>query len=174
MTVQTQRIRYRLACKCGQSVLVDRSQAGLAIRCACGAELEVPTIRGLRQLEQVAHREASSRWGNRQALLVIGLALAAIGFGGGAYRQFFPPQLPYTQADFERDIEAGKAAIRQAPPEQTFQYWEELRRGIDRREPAFLVQHRVRTAENRRWMWVMYALGVAGLTVAGASLFVPK
>ena len=45
-------MQYLLPCQCGQKLPVDASQAGLRVRCACGAEPQVPTLRGLAALER--------------------------------------------------------------------------------------------------------------------------
>jgi hypothetical protein len=42
--------QFSLDCPCGQTVTVAASQAGSAVRCACGAELKVPSLGRLREL----------------------------------------------------------------------------------------------------------------------------
>ncbi len=44
---------YLLPCSCGQKVPVDAGQAGAKIACSCGQQLNVPTFRALRELEQI-------------------------------------------------------------------------------------------------------------------------
>lgn len=153
-------------------MLIDRSQAGLRVRCECGAELEVPTIRGLRSLEQVAVEQRASRWGNRQAVLLIGLTLALVGFGVGGYKQMFPPRLPFTMEDVELDIREAKQALETAPATGALKLWNQLRDGLDTRELAAITKHRAATEQNWRWIWTLYAVGVAGLAIAASSRLV--
>jgi hypothetical protein len=173
MSTSTSRTQYRLRCNCGREILVDRAQAGLMVRCECGAELEVPTIRGLSRLEQVRSTQRSARlWGNRQAILVIGLAVAAVGLGGGLFRQLFPPPYPITREQVEGEVARQKQMIQQLPLDQTFQAWDELSAGMDTGELAALVNYRQQVAENRRWMLVMYGVGALGLVIAASGYLV--
>jgi hypothetical protein len=43
--------QFLLPCSCGQKVRVGNAQAGGQVICACGKNVPVPTLRGLRQLE---------------------------------------------------------------------------------------------------------------------------
>src|SRR5678815_2344165 len=49
---------YLLPCACGQQISVSAAQAGESLRCSCGAMVEVPTMRGLRELERVETSQA--------------------------------------------------------------------------------------------------------------------
>jgi len=51
---------YLLPCSCGEQSVVSTAQAGGTIRCACGAELQVPTMRGLRELEPLEPSSAAA------------------------------------------------------------------------------------------------------------------
>jgi hypothetical protein len=44
---------YLLPCSCGEKIRVRTRNAGETVTCQCGARLQVPTIRGLRQLESI-------------------------------------------------------------------------------------------------------------------------
>lgn len=169
MSVQSSNVQYRLPCTCGKSVLVNRSQAGLAVQCECGAKLDVPTIRGLGSLEQVARERAASGWGNRQAVLLIGLMIAVVGFGLGGYRQLFPPKPPFTSEQLDLDMKMLGEAIQQVPANEVWQMWEGLRAGLDRSEFPAVVKHRVDVERNQRWMWTFYATGIVGLLIAASS-----
>jgi hypothetical protein len=73
---------YRLPCECGNTLAVTQVQAGQVRICDCGAELEVPTIRGLAELQQVQRPDESSgpTWSRQQgALFVSGLFILILG-----------------------------------------------------------------------------------------------
>lgn len=48
---------YLVSCTCGEQLRVRLSQAGEQLNCKCGANVSVPTIRGLKQLPVVADEE---------------------------------------------------------------------------------------------------------------------
>ncbi|MGD9720670.1 MAG: hypothetical protein AB7O59_16295 [Pirellulales bacterium] len=77
---------YLLPCSCGRKVVVSARHAGHSLRCECGIELEVPTLRGLQELEaQGAGTVARGRdWGNRQrvAFVLAAVAVAAAAIAG--------------------------------------------------------------------------------------------
>ena len=68
-------IRYLLPCLCGKKIPVDRAQAGQTIQCECGADVEVPTLLGLRSLEMIEEESPTttrSGWGVPQGLTIVG------------------------------------------------------------------------------------------------------
>lgn len=73
-------MKYLLVCPaCNSRIAVETGQAGQTIRCSCGNSLEVPSIRGLRALEQVADdRPAAASWTKRKGLLFLGGAMLAL------------------------------------------------------------------------------------------------
>ena len=104
---------YLLPCTCGKPVRVVPRQAGDRVRCECGAEVEVPPLSKMRQLEE-ADPETAARafsWGFREgvvtACLLICVAFAS--FGGLVWSQEPPPPRPFSAeawgAQAEKDIE---------------------------------------------------------------------
>jgi hypothetical protein len=87
---------YLLPCSCGRAVPVSVSMAGESVRCECGTELEVPTLRGLRQLtpEPASAGRRARSWNDRQRVtfvfVVAGLAAAAL----AGYQAYSLPALP--------------------------------------------------------------------------------
>ena len=72
--------QYLLPCSCGAKLTVQRSQAGENVTCGCGATVEVPTMRGLRQFEQVEIADAKAGWTRMQgALYVLGIFCLMVG-----------------------------------------------------------------------------------------------
>lgn len=152
---------YVLPCPCGQSVDVDRSLAGLKVRCPCGRNLEVPTIRGLAALETrtVAETASPSTWGPRQGVIFLGLAVTIIAGLAALYLTAFPPQPPFAGANRE-----GLAAEMAGwTPTDSFQMWNFFSQGIDRRELPQMIYYWNYMAERERWVKVVW--GVAGFGV---------
>jgi hypothetical protein len=80
--------QYLLPCSCGQKLRVESAQAGGQVTCACGQKLTVPTLRGLRQLEEAKPDEAAKKraagrqWGPVQgALFSVGTLVLVIALG---------------------------------------------------------------------------------------------
>ena len=71
-------MKYLLPCPaCNSRLPVETGQAGQTIRCSCGNSLEVPSIRGLRVLEQIAdERPTAASWTKRKGLLFLGAAVS--------------------------------------------------------------------------------------------------
>lgn len=117
-------IKYLLPCPCGESRPVELCQAGKSVTCRCGAVLEVPTIReiknNLESYEQPGETNSGgniSTWGRRESRLFIGVVLVFIGLGLFVYVQMERPRLP---------------DINSLSPIQTWLLWQELRQGPDR------------------------------------------
>jgi len=174
--------KYLLPCPCGRQIPVLASQAGQQLQCECGASLEVPSMRGLAELEPVGpspdagssaaaspdamapkrvQRTSRGRgpvWGTRQRLLLIGAVITTVGVGMGAYFHVFRPR----QLDAE-----GLAPI------QTWNVWRDLSHGIDQR-PAWESDYLEFLASYRRWMIVAGAITGIGVIVMGGSLLAPR
>lgn len=98
--------KYLLPCNCGKKIVVEPGQAGQSIRCACGAELEVPTLMALRRLDpaEPEHQQpgqagprpaaASTGWGIRQGIVFFGSIVTLIGLIVATYLFVTRPQLP--------------------------------------------------------------------------------
>src|SRR5262245_61524285 len=71
-------MKYLLVCpSCGTKLPVETGQAGQMQRCACGHNLEVPTVRGMRELEEVADAQsAADGWTTRHGLVFVGSVIA--------------------------------------------------------------------------------------------------
>ncbi len=114
------RVKYLLPCSCGEKVAVESTQAGQDILCACGKTMEVPTMQGLRQLEQHvdtadAPRIASSFGGVAVGIALLGLVILGAG-GVHTYRTYsMRPVLP--------DIDY-------AAPWDTWLIWHDVRSGV--------------------------------------------
>jgi len=124
-------VTYLFPCGCGREHPVVEAQAGQRVVCSCGAELEVPTLLGLRRLRQAeAPTEPSGgqrNWGTRQRLLVVGGVTVLVGL---ALAGWFAARCP-------RMVE-----VQAFPPLATLELWESLQMGVGKPpnpwEKAFL------------------------------------
>lgn len=163
---------YALPCTCGKSVDVDRSQAGLAVRCACGRELEVPTIRGLANLESRVDSQVApaSTWGPRQGVMFLGVAIALLAGATASYVQFLPPPSPVRGID--------RAAVTKLvdswTPTQTFEAWAEMSQGMERSELPTMMAYWDVLARRQRWAWVAWAVVGVGVAIALVGALMPK
>lgn len=78
--------KFLLDCTCGERLPVEACQAGEEIACACGARLEVPTLRRLQQLEPVDQPESAATWTRGQGtLFVLGAVCLLVGGAVGTW-----------------------------------------------------------------------------------------
>ncbi|HWB12609.1 MAG TPA: hypothetical protein VG826_25510 [Pirellulales bacterium] len=167
---------YLLPCQCGKKTEVDSSQSGLSVNCACGAQLAVPTMRGLAALERVdaAPREVASEpgptWGAGQGLAFLGstvvIAAALVAFG--VWFKMMPE--PLTLADNYSEI--NRAMIDQQPPETLIMIWEDCKAGIEQPQmEAMLDRYDAVVAEVLAWEAVIGSVAAVGLVLVAVGLF---
>ncbi len=155
--------KYLLPCPCGQRIPVEPSQAGETVCCCCGATLEVPTMREIRQLKCVGltagARGAEGAWGKREALILLGAIVTATGLGVATYLQLTRP----TRADV---ISLSSTA--------TWALWQDLRRGVDRHLVPAEKYYIDALKMNRAWLYVTLTLAGLGMLLATISFLIPK
>ncbi|MEN6458779.1 MAG: hypothetical protein ABFC63_07600 [Thermoguttaceae bacterium] len=115
-------IQYYVPCPCGEKIAVRVTQAGESLRCACGAEVVVPSRRELQFLNHSAPNENRSprrvaSWTGRHRRIFIGCVVFAISMALFAWLRATQPRL----IDFK-----------QAPLDVAWPYWQQLRQGLDR------------------------------------------
>jgi hypothetical protein len=168
-------VNYLLPCQCGKKTEIDSSQAGLSVRCACGAELVVPTMRGLAALERVeaAPRDlplqSEAAWGARQGLrflgstIVVVAALAALGIWWARM-----PQAPTLLEGYQ---EQNRGFVDQQDLEALMLIWRDLRGGIEHPgAEAYLDKYDSAVAEVLGWEMVIAAFGAVGLVLLVTGL----
>jgi len=114
------RVKYLLPCSCGEKVAVESTQAGQNILCSCGKTMEVPTMQGLRQLEQAIDTTDEPKTTSPFGGVVVGLALFGLVIlgAGGALTCWM-----YTRRPVLPDIDY-------ASPWDTWAMWHSLRDGV--------------------------------------------
>ena len=87
---------YLLPCTCGKSTRILARHAGESRTCDCGAELKIPRMREIRQLEQVTVAEPAEAtqprkgWSPLKGLIfVTGVPILLIGLGIAVYSFWF-------------------------------------------------------------------------------------
>ncbi len=70
--------RYLWTCPCGQSLTIEKTQAGQQTPCHCGQLVELPTLRQISQLPLVPTEQASRRRSEGGWPVWVGLPMAAL------------------------------------------------------------------------------------------------
>jgi hypothetical protein len=160
---------YLLPCPaCSTKLSVVAGQAGQLVRCACGADVEVPTIRGMRELEQVSDEPTtSSRWTTRHSVAFFGLLIFAGAFAFSLYLHLRAPVF---------DPSTYESEVRAASPEQSWEHWmANLRYGprmrVRQAEHDAIARRAVKDQYVERWEWVGYGAAALGLVIALAGWF---
>ena len=155
------RTKYLLPCICGQDIPVEATQAGQQVRCVCGVELEVPTLLNLIRLKpavppaDAVPRRARSAWGRRQQVMLVGLAIMAVGALWAGWEVWARPR---------------RLEVTAYPPRLIVLYWTSLKQGVDHPMPVE-VFYAERLDENNRWLIVTgVVIGLGLLTVALSPL----
>ncbi len=166
-------VQYLLPCQCGRKIPVDTTKAGRTLKCECGAQLEVPTLGGMKKLEPAAqskHAPSAATWGPRQRVLLAGILICVTGLGiAGCFRYYRPPPPPH-----ELRIERIPQYVQSLTLMQTMELWAALERGLP--EGLGIEDQMFRKARQAyiRRTGVALFIAVAGVLVMIVSLFIPK
>jgi hypothetical protein len=162
-------VKYLFPCRCGQKSVVELRQAGQSIVCRCGTTLQVPTMIELTALE-VAPAESSpvpheATWHWRQRLLLLGCVSLVAAAIAAACLYVGRPIAPSEIITPERI----QQTVAQWTPRETWEAWESMRQGLDRRTDP-----RYEAAVLRFHAWEALTLGLAlasvAMIVAGATM----
>lgn len=166
-------MQYLLPCdKCGKKHEVEPSQAGGQIACVCSHTIEVPSLRGLRELETAEPtttlpstrslgagrtREMTGRVICVVGLFVFAIGLATAAFGGLIWMQIHVPPVPIDQT------EAAAAAIDDMTASESLGLWMDFREhGVGHYQ---MPEHEA-VAQFANFYWQVMAVGI-GLIVVG-------
>ena len=130
--------------------------------CPCGASLSAPTLLDMTHLEpapaEPVAESVSSTWGLRQRLRFLGIVLVLIALGGGVWLVIERPKSRYDLIDPERI----RQSARHFTPSRTWDIWELMKKGLDRRTDL-----PYEAAVDRFHLW---QAGVAAVALAGLAL----
>jgi len=171
---------YLLPCQCGEKLQVDSSQAGLSVRCQCGADVAIPTLRGLDKLERSASQVAppARDWGPRQATIFLGGFMAAIALPAVAGLRFTAPAFPQAQLDAIIEKAGATDDLDQLAPEQLYSLWNQLKRGTEYNATieymTLLGKYEEASTVYRQRMRIAIGALVLGAAILGAGFVIPK
>jgi len=165
-------MKYLLPCTCGESIVVEVSQAGQRIPCKCGKSLEVPTMRAIRELapaveentKAAATQRPARTWSQTQGTIFgIGALLAVAGVAAAIYYFYWVIVIdvtPPTQADFD----AMYAEIDKIPVDELYETYKQVRNHqLGEPEPPFYIRALRLEAE-------YYRNGIIAAITAGVGL----
>jgi len=146
--------RYLLPCSCGKSSSVSAAQAGETIDCSCGKRIEVPTLRGLRDLERVepdaqARRASGRAWEDRHrvAFLLLLVVVGALATAGYLAMQLSKAPVFVSAGDVEAELRDGRV-------EQVMGVYEQLKQGLT-------AGPTLESTEDKRRL-LLWGMGIAG------------
>jgi len=154
---------YLLPCVCGQKLPVSATQAGESIQCTCGANLTVPSLSELADLELApstsARRKRRKRpWSKRQGWILLGAFVVAAAVGLLVFLHFTRPRLP------------GIESLR---PIHVWSLWQDLRRGPDRNLSIVEQRYLEMLGIHRVWQIALLATAAAGVILMAVAYAIP-
>jgi hypothetical protein len=166
--------KYLLPCQCGQNVEVDAGQAGLTVSCACGAALEVPTMRGLAALAVVETAQPSetsagsdAAWGPGQALQFLGAIATICGvLALGLVLRTRPQWIVHS--------EQISVAVDRLTTAQLWERWQDLRKGLGTADDPVRQRFETDWATFRRRRTMAAIPLVAGIVLLAAGYLLRK
>ena len=173
---------YLVPCpKCGTSLPVELGMSGETLHCACGAPVEVPTLRVLRDMPRTDAVDEGPGWTWRHGVLVLGAMLAAFGISMGLYMVRNQYQMQPDRAweewsknssptddwkmwhHFQRDGISGGMNPKPHPSQLQSQYMFFSKLAADQK----LLE------KQREWVFLAWGVGAFGLLMMAATLFFP-
>lgn len=159
---------------------VELGMSGETLRCTCGAAVEVPTLRVLRDMPRTDELDEGPGWTWRHGVLVLGAMIAAFGISMALYfiRNQYKMQPEKTWDEWQQHASAG----------QDWRMWHYYQKdGISggmRPRPPELLQLQMmffnKLHENqklldkqREWIYLASAVGALGLLMMASTLFFP-
>lgn len=160
-------MKYQLPCEaCGKPTIVETSQAGQQIQCACGARIEVPSLRGIRELAPAeaadSQRKRKSWTPGRGVSFAAGLVLIILGILPAAYGAYVRGQLDLSKPP-PVDVALIAEDTSQLTMEQTLAVFQEAQRsGLG----PYITPPHVAMRQFSKMMGIVSLVG-CGMIVAG-------
>ena len=178
---------YLLTCtSCQQPIPVEIARAGETVRCDCGAEIPLPSMREIRRLPTAAGpaspagmSPAASPSGLRvrrnenlrRYLFAAGFLVAVISAGMAGFYYFSATRIQVDGAH-RHEMDQGDRLIDALTPEGAYEAWKMLRiQGIgDQERPDYILQERKKESYMGKMRAALYVFGF-GLLVMATGMF---
>ncbi len=181
---------YLLPCGCGETITVEKTQAGQTVSCSsCGENSEVPTLRGFRELKEVADEspeggtKREANWSISQGylfsvglvLLAIGLSVATVVYGWRMdMGRFSNKPIITDRKEFDEDVDDWNA-------EELWDQWQEKIESSDKNQglgfwqpPNYLFARNVIDAWTVIIVTALVVAMVGLISTVAAFVFKPK
>jgi hypothetical protein len=160
--------KYLLPCPCGQQIVIERRHAGQTVPCSsCGAMVQVPTLLAMAELEPAPAESAiatpRSTWGLKQQLRLVGIVVVLAAVVGGVWLFCHQPRSRFDSIDPERVRQVAQSL----PPARTWDIWETMKQGLDRRIDQ---QYAAAVLQFRTWEVAAAAATLLGVALIVASM----
>lgn len=172
--------QYLLPCQCGKTTPIDTSQAGGSVTCVCGNQVEVPSLRAIRELTpQVQATDAGTYQWNQTAGLTFASGLVIALIGGAAallmhlnimeYAKFKPAPKEAITAWIEApDID-------NAPAEEMLDMWNMAKSvGLGDYQMSEYIMARNAIKQATMYRNIGLIVVACGLVFAGTSIFLRR
>jgi len=161
--------KYLLPCSCGRNTTVQASQAGEVVRCACGQELEVPTMRKLSELALSNEAAADEKplWTMRQGIAFLGLVAIV---GGLVFSGYLYANLPSIEPKASLRFEDYRKQIDDMPVANTVILWQILNEGLHDGDTIESVAVNKARADLMTRVYTGLGIAAAGLIVAVVAM----
>ncbi len=180
---------YLLTCtNCEQPIPVEVAQAGETVRCDCGAEIPLPSMREIRRLPTDGGPmageksievyglplQSSSARQLQRYLFAAGFLVAVISAGMAGFYYFSAARIQVDGAH-RHEMEQGDRLIDALTPEGAYEAWKMLQvQGIgDQKRPDYILQNKEKEGYVRKMGVVLYVFAF-GLLVMGIGIFLVK
>ena len=170
-----------MPCDCGESVVIEAGQAGQQVTCKCGATLEVPTLRGVKQLdvyESPTAKEAAVDGSGWNALFGVmfslGLLLLVIAGPIAGYLFYQASGLDTDGGDWS-NAAAANQSIDNADTFHLLDIWKDFREsGLGPKLKPQYLANRETVSQYQTGGTIAAAVAVIGLLLVGGSIALPR
>ena len=161
---------YLLPCpQCRTNLTVTTGEAGGQVRCNCGATVDVPTVRGLRELAIVTDSiDEPSRWTTRHSVAFMGAVLLVAGVAAGLALHVY--------AESIRPVQTFADKVKDMSPAETWELWThyfQLGIGtwqVDEGPTQKIDRRRYHSFKN--FQWISFGMAGVGAVIALLGWFV--
>lgn len=171
-------VQYLLPCECGNTTPIDTSQAGSSVPCSCGKQIDVPSLRAIRELTPASDDVAPSnyQWNPAAGLVfVCGLVLALVGAGMAFFMHLNVQTMVNLDSPPEADVAAWIEEIDSMPPELLFDEWNaQLHVGLGEYQMSPFVQARMMARQFEMYRNTALVVMACGLIFAATSIFLRR